>query len=278
MSAELPLACSVRECGEALARRERSYACAKGHSFDLARSGYLSLLQPQDRRSLAAGDSKAALEARARLFAAGVGQELVHALCTSLGGRAGALAVELGSGSGDVLAAVREACGLTAIGLDLSTAAAEHAAKRFPALTWLVANADRRLPLLSASVDLVLSVNGRRNPEECARVLRPGGELVVVVPASDDLLELRQAVQGAGAAKDRAAGVVGEHAARFSVRERVQVRVRERLERAQLLDLLAGTYRGERHSQAERVAALDTLEVTRASELLCFTPAPRRTV
>jgi len=277
VSAELPLACSVRECGEALARRERSYACARGHSFDLARSGYLNLLQPQDRRSLAAGDPRAALEARARLFAAGVGRELVHALSTHLGGRAGSLAVELGSGAGDVLAAVREACGFTAIGLDLSTAAAELAARRFPALAWLVANADRRLPLLPASVDLVLSVNGRRNPEECARVLRPGGELVVVVPAPDDLVELREAVQGAGAAKERAAGVVAEHAAAFALRERAQVRVRERLARAQLLDLLAGTYRGERHSQAERVATLDSLEVTRASELLFFTPAPRRT-
>ena len=185
--------------------------------------------------------------------------------------------MELGSGSGDVLAGVCAASALLPIGIDLSTAAAEHAARRFPALTWLVANADRRLPLLDSSVDVVLSVNGRRNPEECARVLRPRGELVVVVPAPDDLLELRQAVQGTGASRDRAAGVVSEHGTRFELRERVQVRVQQRLERAALLDLLAGTYRGERHSQAERVAALDTLLVTQASELLFFTPVPRRT-
>ena len=39
--------------------------------------------------------------------------------------------------------------------------AATYAARRHPSLWWIVANADRRLPVLDASVDLVLSVLDR---------------------------------------------------------------------------------------------------------------------
>ncbi len=172
------LACSVRDCGLPLDRRARTFVCPRGHSYDVARSGYVNLLQPQDRRSLNAGDSKEAVEARARLLAMGVGRALVdevvqQALALSLSERP--IVVDLGSGSGDTLAALATARTIEGIGLDLSTAAAECAARRFPTLTWVVANADRRLPLLDGRVDLVLSLHGRRNPLECARIIAPNG-------------------------------------------------------------------------------------------------------
>ena len=50
------------------------------------------------------------------------------------------------------------------------------------------------------------------------------------------------------------------------------VRERHRLERQALLDLLRGTYRAERDSVADRVEALDHLEVTLASEIFLFAP------
>ncbi|MGH9695411.1 MAG: putative RNA methyltransferase, partial [Bryobacteraceae bacterium] len=46
--------------------------CARRHSFDIARSGYINLLQPQDRRSKQPGDTKAAIAARRRLHDRGV--------------------------------------------------------------------------------------------------------------------------------------------------------------------------------------------------------------
>lgn len=269
-SAEPPLACSVRGCGLALARTGRAFACARGHAFDVARSGYLSLLQPQDRRSLQAGDARAEIEARARLLAAGVGRELGAELerqVRALARGPGAVAVELGSGSGEHLAALARAFELVAVGLDLSSAAAELAARRHPALTWVVANADRRLPLLDASVDLVLTIHGRRNPAECARVLRPGGHLVAALAAADDLVELRALVQGRGLERERASAFLAEHGA-FVLEARGVARERKALARAQLLDLLAGTYRGARRSSAAAVETLDELTVTLASDVL----------
>ena len=44
------LACSVRGCGRPLEKNDRALVCARGHSYDIARSGYVNLLQPQDRR------------------------------------------------------------------------------------------------------------------------------------------------------------------------------------------------------------------------------------
>ncbi len=298
---DLPLACTVRECGLPLTRLERSLCCPKGHSYDVARSGYINLLQPQDRRSLHAGDSVAAVAARARLGDAGVGQHLVDALVERIGGldlgavgvRAvdvnsaglpsidrsvdrsvdfseGAVVVDLGSGSGELMTALARARPMRGIGIDLSTAAADHAARRTREVTWVVANADRRLPLLDQSVDLVVSVNGRRNPAECARVLRPEGRLLVAVPAPDDLGELRALVQGAATERSRIDGVIAEHGPLFLAHDQFSVRDARRLDPPALLDLLQGTYRGARVSNADAIAALASMDVTLSSDVVLF--------
>src|SRR6266545_2570863 len=65
------LLCPVRSCGEVLAREPRAFRCPRGHSFDMGRSGYCNLLQPQDRKSKQPGDSKEAVLARRRFLEAG---------------------------------------------------------------------------------------------------------------------------------------------------------------------------------------------------------------
>ena len=159
---------------------------------------------------------------------------------------------------GELLGALASRQRITGIGVDLSTPAVEQAARAYPALTWVVANADRRLPLLDRSVDLVVSLHGRRSPDECARVLTRNGSLILGIPAHDDLIELRASVQGT---RNRR-GPVGESdrrtsAAVLAVVERFTLRRRQPVERAALTDLLKGTYRGARRSAAARVEALD---------------------
>lgn len=275
-----PLACTVRGCGRPLTRAGRHLSCDSGHSFDVARSGYVSLLQPQDRRSSSPGDAKEAVAARARLLDAGVGRAAIDAIVEAGlaeagrrrtgGDEAPLVAADLGCGSGEllgVLASGRDVCG---VGIDLSSAAADMAARRFPSLTWIVANADRGLPLLDASVQLITSLNGRRHVDECARVLSPEGTLIVAVPAPDDLGELRARVQGEAVARDRADAVVAAHEARFSLAERFTVRTRHQLEGQALRDVLRGTYRGARASAAPRVETLGTLEITLATDVCVF--------
>jgi 23S rRNA (guanine745-N1)-methyltransferase len=267
----VPLACTVRDCGLPLQKREREYVCEYGHTFDIARSGYLNLLQPQDRRSSNAGDSKDAIAARASLLAAGVGRALVNAVAA----KAAALdlpddpvVVDLGSGSGDAIAALAERRSVVGVGIDLATAAAEHAARRFPSHTWVVANADRRLPLLDRSVHLLLSLYGRRNPEEAARVLADEGRMLIAVPAPDDLIELRAHVQGEALERERGDTLVAAHQPHFTLIERGLVSETLTLDRELLLLLLRGTYRGARRALADRLASVERMEVTLASEVL----------
>jgi hypothetical protein len=137
-----------------------------------------------------------------------------------------------------------------------------------------VANADRRLPVLDAAADVVISIHARRNPKEAGRILKSTGFLLVAVPAADDLLELRAAVQGDGTEQDRSAMLIAEHADGFDVVDRWTLRQQEELDRDALIALLRGTYRGERFSESERVQELATMHVTLASDVVVF--APRR--
>jgi 23S rRNA (guanine745-N1)-methyltransferase len=266
------LACTVRGCGLPLNPAKRGYRCPRGHSFDIARSGYLNLLQPQDRKSLSAGDSSAAVEARARLIAEGVGRSVITELvrCSTLASATDRVVADLGSGSGDALAAVVSGRSWTGIGIDLSVAAAQHAARRFPQLTWVVANADRRLPLVDSAVSFLVSLHGRRNPSDCARVLEASGTLFVAVPAPDDLIELRRLVQGAGIARSRIDTVLKEHEAFFRPVEQFTSREHHMLDQRALKDLLIGTYRGARKRAGPLVESLTAMNVTLASDCVLF--------
>lgn len=247
--------------------------CGRGHSYDIARNGYINLLQPQDRRSLTAGDARTVVEARARLFAAGVGHSLVEAVrnrFASLQLSDDTAVADLGSGSGDVLATCLADSSATGVGIDLSIAAGRYAAQRFPTLTWVVANADRRLPLIGNHLSFLLSLHGRRNPSECARVLAPNGLLFVAVPATDDLIELRSLIQGKGIERSRVEALLKDHDRWFNPVEQFSSREQHQLSRESLVDLLHSTYRGARTSANERVAQLSTMRVTVASDCVVF--------
>ena len=270
-----PLACAVRGCGLALVRGGRAWTCARGHSYDVARSGYVNLLQPQDRKSPGAGDTREAVDARARLLEAGIGGTILEGFAdraATLLADADATVVDLGSGSGDALHAIAARRRIAGIGIDLSTAAADRAARRFPEFSWIVANADRRLPLLDQTVALVVSLHARRNPDECARVLKPTGSLLVAIPAADDLIELREAALGARVERERADAVVQEHVRAFTLTDRISVRERHRLEPDALRDLLSGTYRGAR--TRPKTATLAAMDVTLAADFLIFARSP----
>ena len=270
----LPLACTVRGCRRPLERRAGAFACARGHSFDVARGGYLNLLQPQDRKSPIAGDPPAAVDARARLLDDGIGRHLLTAVANAVPAivplSAASVVTDLGCGTGHLLGLINGASGAVTIGIDLSARAIEVAARRAPSLQWVIANADRDLPLLTDGVDLLLSINARRNPAEAARVLAPTGALIIAVPADDDLRELREVVLGEAVGRTRVDALVAEHADGFRVVDQFATRETRRCNPAALRDLLASTYRGARRSQAQRLETLDEMDITFASDVVIF--------
>jgi 23S rRNA (guanine745-N1)-methyltransferase len=261
------LICPVRHCGEPLERRGRSLICPHGHSFDVARSGYVNLLQPRDRRSRRPGDPLEAVEARRRLLDAGYGEPLLRALREEIDLPAGAAVLDVGCGEGYYLGSLAQEREIEAHGADLSTAAIDLAARRYPRGTWIVANADRFLPWADGSFDLILSIDARLSPSEMRRVLKSDGRLLVAVPGADDLGELREAVLGERVLKDRLERAVSLLAEGFEVEARRSIRGTAELGPAEIRDALTATYRSGRQSRRERIEAISGMRVTLSHDL-----------
>lgn len=268
--------CTVRGCGRVLSREGGRLACDAGHSFDVARSGHVTLLQPQDRRSATPGDSAEAVSARARALSRGAGDALAESV-NDLARRHVAAArpavLDIGCGEGFFLRSLARVLDIDACGIEISSRAAAAAAKAMPEALIVVANADRSLPWPDASFDVVLSITARRPIAEMRRVLKPEGIAVVAVPAEDDLVELREAAQGRGERRDRLEKLRAEMGAAFREIAHRTARVRIPLEPEEQRDLLASTYRGARRSEQERLAGLGAQVVTLAHEVLAWSPA-----
>ena len=230
-----------------LAREAGRVICPRGHSFDIARSGYINLLQPQQRRSRNPGDSAEAVAARRRFLDRGHAEPLLHAIRAMIPGAREIL--DAGCGEGYYLGSL---AGGRGCGVDISTAAIDLAARRYPQCQWVVANADRFIPYAGASFDLVLSITGRMNAKEFRRVLRDDGSLLVALSSPDDLIELR------GHGRDRVARTV-ETFAEFELLERDRAATVAELNARDATDILQATYR-PRDSPPKRVTlSLDLL-------------------
>lgn len=265
-----PLACSVRGCALPLAPGARSLSCASGHGFDLAARGYVNLLQPNDRRSLEAGDSREQIEARERCFERGIGPKLYAAAALLLAQSTPPplWQLEVGCGSGRGTSDLAAAGTLGTLGLDLSRAAIERASRAQPARGWIVANADRRLPFQDASLAAVATITGPKNLDEFARVLHPDGKLLVALPGAEDLIELRRAVQGEGRPLERVEGFLALARPKFALLRRIQLLEKHRLEPSASRDLLTATYRAGRARRSLQSWLVGEETVTTSYELL----------
>jgi 23S rRNA (guanine745-N1)-methyltransferase len=191
------LACP--HCAARLKRLGGSVTCPNGHAFDVARSGYLSLL-PGDAQ-LGSADTAEMVAAREAFLAAGHFEPLAEALAEeaerALGvaaGRAGlppGCVIDLGAGTGWYLARVLDRLpGRIGLALDLSKHALRRAARAHERIAAVACDAWRPLPVRDDVAALVLSVFAPRNGPEIARVLQPGGALAVVTPTGRHLAEL----------------------------------------------------------------------------------------
>jgi 23S rRNA (guanine745-N1)-methyltransferase len=249
---------------------ERSYVCANNHSFDMARSGYVNLLQPQDRRSKNPGDTPEAVAARRRFLDRGHAAPLVEAILRALPMEPGQSLLDAGCGEGHHTAAFRQAYGVEACGVDISLPAIDLAARTHPDCLWIVANADRLLPFEDASLDAVTSITARLNPQEFRRVLAPGGTLLVAISAPDDVLELREAILGDGVERDRVERTVSMFSPLFTLERHQRVSHRALLDRESIADVMASSYRGLRTRERERLAQVPPMDVTLSRDLLLF--------
>ena len=192
------LVCPV--CEARLARDGSVLRCAAGHSFDVARQGYVNLLR---RAAPENADTPAMVAARDRFLRAGHYAPIAAAVADVA--RGACRVVEVGAGTGYYLAtALDEVPEAEGLATDVSPAAARRAARCHPRAAAVVADTWLRLPLPDGAVDAVLCVFAPRNAAEFARMLRPGGRAVVVVPGPAHLRELREGYGLLGVGEDKA--------------------------------------------------------------------------
>ncbi|NUR87598.1 MAG: methyltransferase domain-containing protein [Nonomuraea sp.] len=176
------LACPV--CRSDLKLSGAALTCANGHSFDVARQGYVSLLVGS--RAPGTADTAAMVAARAEFLAAGHYEPLAAALREAVG--TPGVIVDAGAGTGYYLE--RVVGGATGVAMDVSKHAIKRAARIGGRVGAFVGDVWQPLPLAGGVADVIMNVFAPRNGPEFARILRPGGRLVVVTPGPGHLREL----------------------------------------------------------------------------------------
>jgi 23S rRNA (guanine745-N1)-methyltransferase len=174
---------------------ERTWCCENGHSFDIAKQGYVNLLPVQNKRSKDPGDSKAMVQARREYLNKGYYQPLAQALADTVLAMGSQALLDAGCGEGYYLRylveqAEQQGTELSVAALDISKWAVQAAAKQDKRLSWMVAS-NNAIPLADNSVDTILCVFGFPVEAEFKRVLKPGGRLIMVDPAENHLKELK---------------------------------------------------------------------------------------
>jgi 23S rRNA (guanine745-N1)-methyltransferase len=254
------LICSAPDCRLPLVREGPSVRCARGHSFDVARSGYINLLQPQERRSKRPGDTGAAVAGRRRLHECGATAPLLRAIAEIMEAATSDIVLDAGCGDGFYLGSLARQSGFAGHGVDISVPAIDAAARRFPECEWVVANADRVVPYADRSFSVVVSITARMNAAEFRRVLRDHGRLIVAIPAPDDLIEVR------GKSRDRVTRTVETFAREFTLIDQRRATTAADLDAAAVDDVLHSIYR-PLQSQAPRA-----MRLTFSLDLLLFRP------
>jgi SAM-dependent methyltransferase len=275
------LRCPV--CGDGLALVGRTAGCPQRHAFDLAKQGYLNLL-PSASNGID-GDSAEMVAAREQFLAGGFYEPVRRALIAAAaevlgegepsGGPArlsgvagGGLVVEVGAGTGYYLAGVVAAGGgRSGVALDVSRYAARRAARVDPArIGAVVCDAWRELPLRDGVARVVLNVFAPRNAKEMARVLAPGGTLLVVTPNQGHLSELVEVLGMVRVDEEKERRLSESLAGAFARTGSEIVEVAMRLDH-QAVERLVAMTPSARHTEkaelAERIAVLaDPVEVT----------------
>jgi 23S rRNA (guanine745-N1)-methyltransferase len=252
--------------------------CPRGHAFDLAREGYVNLL-----RSNHPGDTREMLASRRRFLDRGHFAPIAQRLCEIATSHLMAIAsetrlrsmVDAGCGEGYylglLLAYLRElhVIPVTCLGIDSSREACRMAARRYEDICFAVSDLKDLIPVADHSVDLLLNIFAPRSVDEFTRVLHPTGLIVVVIPQSNHLEELRSTFPLIGIEDNKAEHVIRRFEPSLRLTHREFVEYDLVLENDVVVDLI-GMSPSRRHLTSPLRQISGPLSVTVAIELLTF--------
>ncbi|MEO1287953.1 MAG: putative RNA methyltransferase [Chloroflexota bacterium] len=183
-------------CQASLNRAERQYQCPNGHSFDIAREGYVNLLLANQKKSKDPGDSKAMIRSRKAFLAEGHYQPLAESIVAIIEQIEinKPIILDAGCGEGYYTDFIHQHVSNTELyGIDIAKDAVRYASKYNQEIDYAVASISA-LPIQDNSVDCVISIFAPRDTQELSRVLKKDSILITATPALNHLLELRQMI------------------------------------------------------------------------------------
>ena len=177
-------------CKQKLNILGNKYVCSKNHSFDIARQGYVNLLPVTGKKSLNPGDNELMTNARREFLAGGYYDKLLERICQILKQNDVKTLVDSGSSEGYYTRQMAEVC-QSVYAYDISKSAVKLASATDKISRYFVASAFH-IPLEDNCADAVTKIFAPDSPKEFARILKPNGILIEVIPAKEHLLEIKQ--------------------------------------------------------------------------------------
>jgi 23S rRNA (guanine745-N1)-methyltransferase len=266
---EAIFACPV--CGEPLPGGGRTFRCVNGHTFDVAREGYVNLLLAQHRHSADPGYSKGMIAGRRTFLEAGhyeaLADGIAELIISHLPDVPARVVVDAGCGEGYYLRRLRARLaepsgevGTVLCGIDISRHAIRAAARRDPRGLYAVAGS-HRIPLLPGRADLLLTHFSPVSGAEFRRVVRPGGVVLVGGPGEGHLFSLKELLYEAPARHQPHATLADEHGFELiaAYRIRYEMSLRGPGQVANLLGMTPFYWSVDQATQ-ERLAGLEALD------------------
>ena len=260
----MELLCPI--CAAPLRQTDKTFRCDAGHSFDMARQGYVNLLPVQNKRSLNPGDTREQVLSRRAFLEAGFYAPIAQALCDAAQDlKCAGPILDVGCGEGWYSAQLAEALDAPLLGLDISKEAVRCAAAKYKNAQWVCGSA-ARLPVADGSVGLLTSLFALTVPEEFKRVLRPDGYYFQVLAQEDHLLGLKSIIYPTLTHKEKntTPDLPG-----FTLVRQIPIRFTFTVEGEQVQNLLSMTPHVYRISKegAQRLAETETLTDTASAVL-----------
>lgn len=188
-------------CDERLEKIEKNYKCSKGHTFDISKYGHTNLLLSNQKNSKIPGDSKEMVLARKKFLEQdnykGI-SDRVNQIVIENSNSKDVKILDIGCGEGYYTGRLEKALRESKItpeiyGVDISKEAVIAGAKEYKGITWCVGSATH-LPILSDTLDFIICMFAKIDPQEKMRVLKKGGKLIIVSTGENHLEEMKKVV------------------------------------------------------------------------------------
>lgn len=188
-------------CGDSLTSNNRTYMCRNGHSFDIARQGYVNLLCSQQSSLKRHGDDRVMVSARKEFLEKGYYNPLIEKLCkiTLPFVQKTVSILDAGCGEGWYCGKICQYLKSADVkvnftGIDISKDALKYAGRRCGNDVSLAVASVYNMPIGNNTQDLVFNIFSPLAENEYSRILKNGGILIRVAPLEKHLFGLKEKI------------------------------------------------------------------------------------